>query len=198
MAYSVAWNEAAPIGSAVSASSLDTEIHNFKIAVRERMNNILSNAWETDGSDPKTLDVAAISGMDKCVVSLGSVFSVPNNSVTAITWDTEVKDTNSMFAGGSPTIITIQTTGFYLVAFGISYAFNATGQRRATIVLSGTSGVAPLAQTDASAAGVAGYNLVAAHDMTAADTVTFQGFQDSGGALNASANSTYAMVARLA
>ncbi len=197
MVYSIAWNEANPIGASVNASTLDTELQNLKKSVRERMNNILSNAWETDANDPKTLDPAALI-MDKCVLSLAAVFSVPNNALTAITWDTEVKDTNSMFAGGSPTIVTIQTTGFYLAILNVTFAANATGQRRVAMVLSGTAGVAPLEQTDASAAGIAGYNLVVAHDMTAADTVTFQAFQDSGGALNASANSSYAMVVRLA
>ena len=195
MAYAIAWNEAAPVGASVNASTIDTEFQNFKKSVRERMNDILSNLWETDGNNPKLLDPTALV-MDKCVLKLGSVFSVPNNALTAITWDSEIKDTNSMFDAGSPTIVTIKTTGFYMIILQTSFAANATGQRRAAIVLSGST-VAPLEQTDASAAGITSHNAVIAHDMTLNDTVTFQAFQDSGGARNLSANSTYAMVVQI-
>lgn len=60
MAYSVAWNEAAPVGASVNAATLDTELQDLKKSVRERMNNLVSNAWETDGDDPKLIDVLAI------------------------------------------------------------------------------------------------------------------------------------------
>ena len=55
MAYTVAWNEAAPIGASVTAATLDTELQNLKKSVRERMNQLTSTAWETDGDDPKKL-----------------------------------------------------------------------------------------------------------------------------------------------
>ena len=56
MAYSIAWNEAAPVGASVSASTLDTELQNLKKSVRERMNDILGNVWETDADNPKAID----------------------------------------------------------------------------------------------------------------------------------------------
>jgi len=36
---------------------------------------------------------------------------------TAVTWSSAAYDTNGMFSAGSPTIITIQTTGLYMVTF---------------------------------------------------------------------------------
>lgn len=56
MAYAVAWNEAAPVGSSTSADTLDTELQNLKKSIRERMNDILGNVWETDANDPKAID----------------------------------------------------------------------------------------------------------------------------------------------
>lgn len=55
MPYVVAWDEAAPSGATVDAATLDTEIQNFKIAVRERMDQLLSNQWGVDGDDPKLI-----------------------------------------------------------------------------------------------------------------------------------------------
>ena len=52
-------------------------------------------------------------------------------TATAISFDTEVYDTDGMHAGGAPTRITIVTAGVYGIGGNVEWADNATGIRRA-------------------------------------------------------------------
>ncbi|MCP4902611.1 MAG: hypothetical protein GY906_37075 [bacterium] len=54
MAYSIGWNEAQPDGAVVDAKDLDLEIRNLKIAMRERLEQVIFE-WSTDATDPKVL-----------------------------------------------------------------------------------------------------------------------------------------------
>jgi hypothetical protein len=58
MAYTIAWNESAPLGS-VAANTIETEFQNLKISIRERMNQILANDWDDDLDDPKVVSKVA-------------------------------------------------------------------------------------------------------------------------------------------
>jgi len=52
MAYSAAWNEAAPVGSTTQASDIDTVFQNLKRDLRERLNALVVD-WTTDPVVPK-------------------------------------------------------------------------------------------------------------------------------------------------
>jgi len=120
-AYSVAWNEASPVGASTNANTIDTELQDLKKSVRERMNQILdsSTAWETDAQDPKLLDVGAIAGQPDVAV----VFNVGNQTaLTAVTltllWDSETLDTGNPTTEFHSTSVntsrmTITTAGYY-------------------------------------------------------------------------------------
>lgn len=58
MAYTVAWNEATPVGAATLASDIDLEIRNLKVSISERMSQLVD--WDTDATDPKRLLAAAL------------------------------------------------------------------------------------------------------------------------------------------
>ncbi len=196
MAYSIVWNESSPVGASVSAADIDAEIQNFKISIRERMNNILLNTWETDANDPKTLDPAALS-LDKVVLSRSATLSIANDTLTGITWNNEITNADSLFDSGSPTIITIQATGTYLIILQANFVFNATGYRRVEVAIANTT-IFPFASHDPpQVTGSTGLTCSCVLAMTAADTIIFKAYQNSTGVLNLSANSTYAMVAQL-
>lgn len=53
MAYTKAWNESAPLGTA-DAGTLDTIIQDVKVSLRERLEQVIPN-FGTDATDPKIL-----------------------------------------------------------------------------------------------------------------------------------------------
>lgn len=65
--------------------------------------------------------------------------TIPNNTETAVSWTNAQVDTGTFWSAGSPTRLTIQTTGLYV--FGITGIFtsNATGIRRYGFRLNGTT-----------------------------------------------------------
>jgi len=116
MAYAIAWNEAAPVGSSVNASTIDTELQNLKKSIRERMNNILSNAWETDASDPKTLDVQAIAGTPRVARVVPGAVSLLTTVNTVIDFGAETFDTDSFHDNAvNPSRLTVPVAGYYLI-----------------------------------------------------------------------------------
>jgi hypothetical protein len=78
-----------------------------------------------------------------CYVSrVSSVQSLATGgSGTAISFDTEVYDTDLMYSSGSPTRITIVTPGIYLLTGQIHFASNSTGLRIPIIRSNGTDSI---------------------------------------------------------
>ena len=144
MVYVIAWNEAAPVGSSVNAATIDTELQNLKKSVRERMNDILSNAWETDGDNPKLLDLPfSTQPSERAVVKLNSNESITTATATAIPWDTEDVDVGDLVdLGAQATRITIVNTGFYLVVGSLLWASGTTGVRQAYLRINGSTTIA--------------------------------------------------------
>ena len=115
MAYVIAWNEAAPVGASINASTLDTELQNLKKSVRERMNDILSNAWETDANNPKTIDVRTIAGTPRVAhIYANAAFTMATGVNQIIDFVGETFDTNSFHDNSTnPSRLTIPVTGYY-------------------------------------------------------------------------------------
>ena len=116
--------------------------------------------------------------------------SIPDNAHTAITWEAVDTDSNSMWAGGNPTRMTVKHTGFHTVSASIAFASNATGNRYVGIKKNGTTWVAfmnmlPLSGVDTFAA------ISHSLKLTIADYIEITVLQNSGGALNAIANSDW-------
>jgi hypothetical protein len=121
MAYSIAWDASSPVGSSTNANTIDTEFQNLKTSIQERMNNILSNAWETDANDPKAIDVSAIAGQpDVALVYSSATLTLVTATPLILLWNTETLDT------GNPTTefhststntgrMTITTAGYYRI-----------------------------------------------------------------------------------
>jgi hypothetical protein len=128
-AYSVAWNEATPAGSSTNANTIDTEFHNLKISIKERMNNVLLNAWETDANEPKTLDPTAMATYPISQLNgtpqVALVYSDAHLTVTSgvglvLLWNSETLDTGSFHSTSTNTgRLTVTTAGYYRLAASI-------------------------------------------------------------------------------
>lgn len=54
MAFGIPWDEAAPSGATTPADTIDTELQNLKISIRERIEAVICD-WADDSVDPKVL-----------------------------------------------------------------------------------------------------------------------------------------------
>lgn len=62
MVYVQSWDNAAPDGATTPAADIDAEIRNLKVAISERMDDLVGDTnWANDGVEPKTL-INAIAG----------------------------------------------------------------------------------------------------------------------------------------
>ena len=183
MAYSIVWNEAAPIGATVTAATLDTELQNLKKSIRERMNQLTSTAWETDGDDPKKLLSHAI-GEPRAKVTASGTQSISDNTATSVAWNSETYDSDGMHDNATNnerlTIVSGED-GIYLFGALITFASNTTGIRTITVRKNGSgifsSIVAPASSTTSMVV------VFPPLDLVATDFIDLQVLQNSGGAL---------------
>lgn len=131
MAYAVAWNEASPAGGSTSASTIDTELQDLKKSVRERMNQVLdsSTAWETDGDDPKLLDVTALAGTPVLARVYPSGSQSVLTGVTLVTaFNSETIDTATFHDNSTNNSrLTVPTAGYYRIGFHLTLSSGGSG-----------------------------------------------------------------------
>lgn len=63
VAYTKSWDESAPIGATTPAADLDVIIQDLKIALRERLEQVIPD-FGNDGVDPKVIPLANIEGTE--------------------------------------------------------------------------------------------------------------------------------------
>ena len=128
MAYTIAWNAATPVGSSTNANTIDDELRNLKTSIQERMNNVLENAWETDGNDPKTLSVSAIAGTPRVArVYTLNVETAAAGVNTVIDFDAETFDTGSFHDNdANQSRLTCTVAAYYLIRCSIRWVSGAT------------------------------------------------------------------------
>ena len=161
------------------------------------MNDILSNAWETDASNPKELDPDAIKMEGRVKVSRSSVITIPNSTLTSVAWNNEIYDIGSMWSVGDSTNFIIPVDGDYLVIAYVTFVANATGQRSISVVTTALTDETITVNQDATAAGVCGVQISSVLSLTAADKIHINVLQDSGGGLNISADLSGCFVSKL-
>ena len=122
-AYGVAWNESAPVGSTTDASTIDTEIQNLKVSIRERMNNILHSTgdWGTDSEEPKLVDIAALAGTPVvALVYASGALTLADSTALILLWNSETLDTATLHSTSTDTgRFTIITAGYYRLVASI-------------------------------------------------------------------------------
>lgn len=115
--------------------------------------------------------------------------SITNATWTLITFDTEDRDTDSMFTLGAADRLTIVTTGLYHVIFKAGFVANTAFDRVFQICKGVTVDVNVFARAAFKSGNVDGTATVSADiPLVAGDTLSGQVYQNSGGALNTEAN----------
>lgn len=115
-----------------------------------------------------------------------SVQSIPNNTQTAVSFDTPTVDTLGAYSAGTPTRFTPNVAGYYVCSGMMSFASSAAGTGRIGTFAKNGTGLINIRM---------GYTLVALSTTIpippyaiycngTTDYIELRGLQDSGGALN--------------
>lgn len=125
-------------------------------------------------------------------VKRASAQSISNTTWTAVSWDTELWDTDSMWSSTpNPTRLTIGTTGLYCVNANVTFTNTASGIGRIVgIRTNGTTVNAVQYQYQLGVGFLAVNHVQAILDLTATDYLEVIVYQDSGGALNLNADAS--------
>lgn len=115
--------------------------------------------------------------------------SIPNGTLTALTFNSERFDSDTMHSTAANTgRITFTTAGGYDVGCGVAFAANATGQRDCSIRLNGTTPIAYDARAAAPATVDTVFCISTFYEFAAGDFIEVYVFQNSGAALNVRAS----------
>ena len=137
-------------------------------------------------------------GVSLAKVTRATAQSINNSSYTAISFSSAEIDTNSYWAGGAPTRLTVPSTGYYLVEGHVDWDTNATNVRESKLYV---NGVEDKSATDGRAAlsGVATRcsSLLSLVYLTASQYVELYAWQNSGSALNANAGTCFLSIVKI-
>lgn len=125
----------------------------------------------------------------RCLVDRSTAQSIPDVTVTSMTFDTELLDNDSMHSTTSNTSrITAKTAGLYMMTTSVQFTGNTTGGRTVSIVLNGAQ---TLATSDLPSVGTgpARLNVATLYYLDVDDYVESRVYQSSGGALNVQSTS---------
>jgi hypothetical protein len=111
--------------------------------------------------------------------------SIANNSETAISFDTVEVDNAGMYSAGTPTRVTVQKAGVYMVTASVVYVANGTGDRYSSLQLNGGSHVSYSLSPAASASHNTAHNISYVAAFNVGDYLELKVAQYSGAALNA-------------
>lgn len=128
---------------------------------------------------PSAITAGKIGTLPACRLTKSASQSIPDATHTAVTFDTEVLDTDTMHSGSSSRI-TIVTAGVYLITAGLVWDANASGVRFATLRKNGT---VELASDKAPNSDIAACSVTTIAKLAAADYIEVYGYQNRGGAL---------------
>jgi hypothetical protein len=128
----------------------------------------------------------------------GSAQTIGNSGAhTIVPFTATLFDTNSYWSAGSPNVLTIPATGYYIVSSHLTYAPNATGGRELKVYREGvkmdalSDGVAAIATVS----NVLGKTAIVS--LTAADELSLYTWQNSGGNLDTEADKSTLIVAKI-
>jgi len=120
-----------------------------------------------------------------CRVYKAAAQSINSGSDTAIQFDSERWDTDSMHdTVTNKTRITANTAGIYVITGHAMFAANATGIRAIYIRLNGSTRIAQQLMPSNSAGTDTALSVATVYELAAADYVELMAVQTSGGALN--------------
>lgn len=119
-----------------------------------------------------------------CRVFNNAAISIPNNSITTLSYNNERYDTDNIHDNvTNPNRLTCQTAGKYIITLNLGFAANVTGYRGGYINVSGIT-VASQVTNAVSATDRTYLTVATEYQMAVGDFADSQAFQNSGGALN--------------
>ena len=110
-------------------------------------------------------------------------FSLADATLTQVSFTAESVDELGAWVIGSPTRLTIPTTGWYMVSAYTSYANNSSGRRLTSVILNGTTEVITTDYRMPVNGGTTNVTIAGLAYLTAADYLELQVYQTSGGSL---------------
>lgn len=116
--------------------------------------------------------------------------SIANATWTALAFDSERFDTDTIHDAAANTKLTCKTAGKYLIVGNMDFATNNTGSRTATIKLNGTTYIA-LAKMASVPGTDTPFSISTIYDLAVNDYVEIHVYQDCGGPLNSQAIGNY-------
>lgn len=136
-------------------------------------------------------DLAFIHDPPSCRVRNSADISIPNNTLTVLTFNAERFDTDGMHSTSVNTgRITFATAGKYIIGGDIEWVGNVTNVRLIGIRLNGATIIAYADQINSDTA-VLRQSVVTLYQFAAGDYVELLAYQNSGGALTVSALGNY-------
>jgi hypothetical protein len=143
---------------------IDTALHNHDLT--NTANNNRLNVLE---GTPKV-----------CRVSRAAAQSLANNTISAIIFDTEVEDTDTMFSASSSDVV-IKTAGLYLISGSAGLNAGTSSRRMSQLAVNG-AGI--IQNEGAPSAAAVRLPLTTVARLAINDVITFLLYQNSGVALN--------------
>lgn len=111
--------------------------------------------------------------------------SINNATVTSVPWQSAIYDTgDTNWSAGSPTRLTAQRDGVYLITLNFEWTANVNGRRYTEIRLNGSTIIATCENDIEPSAGRSRINMCTVWEMSASDYVEARVYQNTGGALN--------------
>lgn len=149
-------------------------------------------------TSPSAADMNELSQVPRCRLFNSAAISIPNVTLTALTFNTEVFDAaapNNMHDTATNTSrITVPTggAGWYAITGTVEFAANVTGYRELRVRLNGVTNIAIQRTMPVTSAGVTHImNIAVQYPLNVGDYVELAVAQTSGGALNVTTASDY-------
>ena len=137
-------------------------------------------------------NVAWLHGPPTCRAYNSANISINNDTLTALTFNSERWDTDDIHSVLSNTgRLTCKTAGVYTIYGTVRFATNDVGQRAVQVRLNGTTFIGGDTRVDATSAGGTRLTAFIEYKLAATDYVELVVYQNSGGALNVVAEGNY-------
>ena len=169
-------------GDLITATAADTPA---RLAVGTDGQTLMADSTASTGLKWATPSSGSLVG---CRVTNSANVSIPNTTVTSLTFNTETYDTDAFHSTSTNTDrITIPAgkAGYYLINYNINYAANGSGFRNCGIRINGATTIDNVAYIKGFSDDENSLPATTVYYLNVADYVTLHTYQNSGGSLNA-------------
>jgi hypothetical protein len=146
---------------------------------------VIDHGTGTSGRDDDDHSLYLMKRTTRGRITRAASQSIPNNTITAISFDTEREDPDDMHESvTNPTRVTIADAGYYEFGGSVEFAQNATGVRALHLRVNGSVLWAVSGVVNAGSGSAVQLNMNSKLNLAASDYSELTVYQNSGGALN--------------